>query len=55
LTELGLEPLLDLRMRLGEGSGAGLALPLVRLAARLYRDMGRFEEAGVDRAERFPV
>ncbi len=55
LTELGLEPLLDLRMRLGEGSGAGLALPLVRLAARLYRDMGRFEEADVDRAERFPV
>src|SRR5438105_10723239 len=49
LTELGLEPLLDLRLRLGEGSGAALALPLVRLAARLHRDMGRFDESGVDR------
>jgi nicotinate-nucleotide--dimethylbenzimidazole phosphoribosyltransferase len=50
LTELGLEPLLDLRLRLGEGSGAALALPLVGLAACLHRDMGRFDESGVDRA-----
>lgn len=50
LTELGLEPLLDLRMRLGEGSGAALAMPLLRLAARLHREMGRFEETGVERA-----
>jgi nicotinate-nucleotide--dimethylbenzimidazole phosphoribosyltransferase len=55
LTELGLEPLLDLRMRLGEGSGAGLALPLLRLGARLHRDMGRFDETGVDRAEPSPA
>ena len=55
LTELGLEPLLDLRMRLGEGSGAGLALPLLRLGARLHRDMGRFDEAGVDRADPPPT
>lgn len=50
LAELGLEPLLDLRLRLGEGSGAALALPLVGLAARLHAEMGRFDEAGVDRA-----
>jgi nicotinate-nucleotide--dimethylbenzimidazole phosphoribosyltransferase len=50
LRELGLEPLLDLRMRLGEASGAALALPLIGLAARLHSDMRRFDEAGVDRA-----
>lgn len=50
LTELGLEPLLDLRLRLGEASGAALALPLIGLAARLHTGMRRFDEAGVDRA-----
>ncbi len=50
LTELGLEPLLDLRLRLGEGSGAALALPLLGLAARLHSEMGRFDETGVERA-----
>jgi len=48
LSELGLEPLLDLRMRLGEASGAALALPLLTLAARLHNEMGRFAESGVD-------
>ncbi|HEV3000822.1 MAG TPA: nicotinate-nucleotide--dimethylbenzimidazole phosphoribosyltransferase [Solirubrobacteraceae bacterium] len=48
LTELGLEPLLDLRLRLGEGSGAALALPLVEAAGRMHREMATFEEAGVD-------
>jgi nicotinate-nucleotide--dimethylbenzimidazole phosphoribosyltransferase len=51
LTELGLEPLLDLRLRLGEGSGAALALPLLGLAARLHAEMGRFDETGVERAQ----
>ncbi len=50
LVELGLEPLLDLRLRLGEGSGAALALPLIGLAARLHAEMRRFDEAGVERA-----
>jgi len=50
LTELGLEPLLDLRLRLGEASGAALALPLIGLAARLHAEMGRFGETGVERA-----
>jgi nicotinate-nucleotide--dimethylbenzimidazole phosphoribosyltransferase len=49
LRELGLEPLLDLRLRLGEASGAALALPLVELAARLHNEMRRFHESGVDR------
>jgi nicotinate-nucleotide--dimethylbenzimidazole phosphoribosyltransferase len=51
LTELGLEPLLDLRLRLGEASGAALALPLVSLAAKLHHGMRRFDRAGVDRAD----
>jgi nicotinate-nucleotide--dimethylbenzimidazole phosphoribosyltransferase len=50
LTELGLEPLLDLRLRLGEASGAALALPLITLAAKLHHRMCRFDEAGVERA-----
>jgi nicotinate-nucleotide--dimethylbenzimidazole phosphoribosyltransferase len=49
LTELGLEPLLDLRLRLGEGSGAALTVPLIALAARLHAEMGRFNESGVER------
>lgn len=50
LTELGLEPLLDLRLRLGEASGAALALPLLEQAAALHRGMGTFAEAGVEPA-----
>jgi nicotinate-nucleotide--dimethylbenzimidazole phosphoribosyltransferase len=34
-------------MRLGEGSGAALAIPLVQAAARIMRDMATFESAGV--------
>jgi nicotinate-nucleotide--dimethylbenzimidazole phosphoribosyltransferase len=55
LTELGLEPLLDLRLRLGEASGAALALPLIGLAARLHIEMRRFDEAGVDRTSQQPA
>ncbi len=49
LAELGLEPLLDLRLRLGEASGALLALPIVAAAGVLHREMATFEEAGVMR------
>jgi nicotinate-nucleotide--dimethylbenzimidazole phosphoribosyltransferase len=50
LDRLGLEPLLDLRLRLGEGSGAALALPLVRAAVAIVTEMATFEAAGVSRA-----
>jgi nicotinate-nucleotide--dimethylbenzimidazole phosphoribosyltransferase len=47
LAHLGLEPLLDLGLRLGEGSGACLALPVVEAAARVLREMATFDSAGV--------
>jgi nicotinate-nucleotide--dimethylbenzimidazole phosphoribosyltransferase len=50
LDELGLEPLLDLRLRLGEGSGAALALSLVNASIALLSDMATFDSAGVSRA-----
>ena len=50
LTALDAEPLLDLRLRLGEGSGAASALPLLRLACTLHQRMASFAEAGVDGA-----
>ena len=48
LAELGLEPVLDLRLRLGEASGGLLALPVIEAAAVLFREMATFREAGVD-------
>lgn len=47
LAQLGAEPLLDLGMRLGEGSGAALALPVIRAAVALFNEMATFEAAGV--------
>jgi nicotinate-nucleotide--dimethylbenzimidazole phosphoribosyltransferase len=47
LEALGLQPLFDLELRLGEGSGAALALPLIESAARMIREMKTFAEAGV--------
>lgn len=44
---LGAEPLLDLDMRLGEGTGALLAWPLVKAASAMLSDMASFESAGV--------
>jgi nicotinate-nucleotide--dimethylbenzimidazole phosphoribosyltransferase len=52
LDALGLEPLFDLGLRLGEGSGAALALPLVRSALALLGEMASFDEAGVTDAGR---
>jgi len=49
LAQLGLEPLLDLRLRLGEASGGLLALPVVAAAGALHRNMATFEESGVAR------
>src|ERR1700677_4465432 len=47
LTSLGLSPVLDLGLRLGEGSGAALAVPLVQAAAKILREMATFDSAGV--------
>lgn len=50
LDALGAEPLLALDMRLGEGSGAAVAVPILRAAAALHSRMATFAEAGVSRA-----
>jgi nicotinate-nucleotide--dimethylbenzimidazole phosphoribosyltransferase len=50
LDHLGLAPLLELDMRLGEGSGALAALPLVTMAGRVLSDMATFADAGVSGA-----
>jgi nicotinate-nucleotide--dimethylbenzimidazole phosphoribosyltransferase len=47
LAWLGLEPLLDLDMRLGEGTGAALGISLAEAACKILREMATFEEAGV--------
>jgi nicotinate-nucleotide--dimethylbenzimidazole phosphoribosyltransferase len=47
LQHLGLRPLVDLDLRLGEGTGAVLALPLVQAAAAVLREMATFDAAGV--------
>lgn len=52
LSHLRLRPLVDLDLRLGEGTGALLALPLVQSAARALRDVATFDSAGVSDKER---
>jgi nicotinate-nucleotide--dimethylbenzimidazole phosphoribosyltransferase len=50
LDYLGLTPLLNLRMRLGEGTGAALAISIAEAAAKILDEMATFEEAGVSEA-----
>jgi len=50
LQKLGKEPLLDLGLRLGEGTGAALAMPIVEGAVRVLTEVATFEEAAVSRA-----
>jgi nicotinate-nucleotide--dimethylbenzimidazole phosphoribosyltransferase len=47
LNHLGLKPILDLGMRLGEGTGGALAMGIMDGAVRIFNDMATFEEAGV--------
>jgi nicotinate-nucleotide--dimethylbenzimidazole phosphoribosyltransferase len=47
LDSLGVEPLFDLGLRLGEGTGAALALPILGAAAAAHNEMATFESAGV--------
>ena len=51
LERLGLRPLVDLDLRLGEGTGAVLAFPLVEAAGALLREMATFDSAGVARKD----
>jgi nicotinate-nucleotide--dimethylbenzimidazole phosphoribosyltransferase len=50
LESLGLAPILDLGMRLGEGSGAALAMTVLEGGLKAFREMKTFEEAGVSEA-----
>lgn len=53
LKHLELEPLLNLRLRLGEGTGAALAMPIVEAACKILDEMATFAQAGVsERSER---
>ncbi|MFN8125871.1 MAG: nicotinate-nucleotide--dimethylbenzimidazole phosphoribosyltransferase [Candidatus Nanopelagicales bacterium] len=54
LAELGLDPVLSLSMRLGEGSGALTALPVLQAAVALLADMATFDSAGVSGAVDVP-
>ncbi|HAM50112.1 MAG TPA: nicotinate-nucleotide--dimethylbenzimidazole phosphoribosyltransferase [Nitrospiraceae bacterium] len=47
LEKMGLKPILDLDLRLGEGTGAALAIMLIEAGLRIYREMATFGEAGV--------
>jgi nicotinate-nucleotide--dimethylbenzimidazole phosphoribosyltransferase len=51
LETLGLTPLLDLGLRLGEGTGAALAMSLIEAATRAHAEMATFAEAAVSQRE----
>jgi nicotinate-nucleotide--dimethylbenzimidazole phosphoribosyltransferase len=51
LESLQLEPILDLEMRLGEGSGAAVAVSILRSALALHRQMASFADAGVSESD----
>ena len=54
LKRLELEPIVDMRMRLGEGTGAAIALPIVRAAVAILDSMATFDEAGITTARDEP-
>ncbi|MGC2694022.1 MAG: nicotinate-nucleotide--dimethylbenzimidazole phosphoribosyltransferase, partial [Desulfobaccales bacterium] len=51
LAYLKLNPLLNLNLRLGEGTGAALGMLLVEAGLKIYREMATFAEAGVSEKE----
>lgn len=54
LAQLDLEPLLELKMRLGEGTGATAAIPLLAMSARILTEMATFADAGVSGPDATP-
>jgi nicotinate-nucleotide--dimethylbenzimidazole phosphoribosyltransferase len=55
LDQLDLEPLLDLKMRLGEGTGATAAIPLLTMAVKVLAEMATFAEAGISGKDTAPA
>jgi nicotinate-nucleotide--dimethylbenzimidazole phosphoribosyltransferase len=51
LERIGVEPILDLRMRLGEGTGAALAMGLMEAGVKILKEMATFQQAGVSEGE----
>ena len=51
LSHMGLEPVVDFKMRLGEGTGAAITMNVVDTACRIMREMASFEEAGVSQED----
>ncbi len=51
LDALGVDPILDLDLRLGEGTGAVLAMGIIEAAIKIYNDMATFSGAGVSNRE----
>jgi nicotinate-nucleotide--dimethylbenzimidazole phosphoribosyltransferase len=49
LRSMGLKPVLDMGLRLGEGTGAALAMSLIEAGLKIYREMATFDEAGVSK------
>jgi nicotinate-nucleotide--dimethylbenzimidazole phosphoribosyltransferase len=47
LEKIGLEPILDLNLRLGEGTGAALAMLMIEGGLKIYKEMASFDEAGI--------
>ena len=52
LEHMRLKPILDLDMRLGEGTGAALAMTIIEAGLKIYREMATFDEAGVSKEEK---
>ncbi len=51
LEKMGARPILDLDLRLGEGTGAALSFPIIEAAVKIYNEMATFESAGVSKKE----